>query len=196
MDIGISSNFERYLFYLFGEDSKVLKDMMNQFNDTGCLAVDADQLERARQDFFACSCSEQLTIDYISKFNRDYGYTLDPHTACGVAAVDQLKGQIAEASAKHKIVVLGTAHPAKFSMAVAKAIGGPPELPPRLAQMQGAEVRFQVLPAKTETIKTMIEQTIPDKTGARNVYTTKQYACFGALLAAAFAAGVVVGKAK
>jgi threonine synthase len=136
MDIGISSNFERYLFYLFGEDSKLLKEMMSQFNDTGCLAADADQLERARQDFLAASCSEQLTIDYISKFNRDHGYTLDPHTACGVAAVDQLKGQIAKESAKHKIVVLGTAHPAKFSMAVAKAIGGPPVLPPRLAQMQ------------------------------------------------------------
>jgi hypothetical protein len=57
-------------------------------------------------------------------------------------------------------------------------------------------VRFQVLPAKTETIKNLIEQTIPDMTGSRNVYTVKQYAFFSALLAAAFAAGLVVGKAK
>ena len=57
-------------------------------------------------------------------------------------------------------------------------------------------MRFQVLPAKTETIKNLIEQTIPDMTGSRNVYTVKQYAFFSALLAAAFAAGLVVGKAK
>ena len=52
---------------------------------------------------------------------------------------------------------------------------------------QGAEVRFQVLPAKTETIKTMIEQTIPDVTGSRNVYTARQYALMVGLLGAAFA---------
>lgn len=196
MDIGISSNFERYLFYLFGEDSKVLASKMANFNDTGRLAVDGEQLEKARGDFLSASCSEQETIEYITKFHKEYNYTLDPHTACGVAAVDKCRSQMEPESAKHKIVVLGTAHPAKFSMAVAKAIGVPPTLPKGLADMQGAEVRFQVLPANVSTIKSMIENTVPDALGLRNVYTVKHYGMVFTLLAAAFAAGIAVGKAK
>jgi threonine synthase len=196
MDIGISSDFERYLFYLFGEDSKKLASMMNQFNETGRLGVSKEQLATAREDFLAASCSEQMTIEYISKFHKEYRYTLDPHTACGVAAVEQVRSQMDPEGPKHKIVVLGTAHPAKFSMAVAKAIGSPPELPKAMQDMQGAEVRFQVLPAKTATIKNMIEQTVPDDSGARNVYSMKHFAGLSMLLGAAFVAGVAVGKAK
>jgi len=194
MDIGISSNFERYLFYLFGEDSKELASKMSTFNETDRLSVDQDQLETAREDFLAASCTEQQTIDYISKFQKEYDYVLDPHTACGIAAVDACRSQLEPESAKHKIVVLGTAHPAKFSMAVAKAIGRPPELPKGLADMQGAEVRFQVQPAKTSTIKAIIEQTVPDTTGARNVYSAKHLAFVTMLCGAAFAIGVAVGK--
>ena len=194
MDIGISSNFERYLFYLFGEDSKELASKMSTFNETDRLSVDQDQLETAREDFLAASCTEQQTIDYISKFQKEYDYVLDPHTACGIAAVDACRSQLEPESAKHKIVVLGTAHPAKFSMAVAKAIGRPPELPKGLADLQGAEVRFQVQPAKTSTIKAIIEQTVPDTTGARNVYSAKHLAFVTMLCGAAFAIGVAVGK--
>jgi len=196
MDIGISSNFERYLFYLFGEDSKRLANMMTTFNETDRLAVNKEELESARQDFLAAACTEQQTIDYISKFQKEYDYTLDPHTACGVAAVDACRSQLTPESAKHKIVVLGTAHAAKFSMAVAKAIGRPPALPKGLADLQGKEVRFQVQPAKTGVIKQIIEQTVPDITGARNVYKAKHVAIVTMLCGVAFAIGVAVGKAK
>ena len=63
---------------------------MSQFNNTGKLGVDKTQLGSARQDFLAASCSEQQTIEYIAKFDKEHKYTLDPHTACGVAAVDEL----------------------------------------------------------------------------------------------------------
>jgi len=194
MDIGVSSNFERYLFHLMGEDSKKLSAMMTQFNETGRLAVSPEHLERAREDFLSACCSEQDTISYIAKYHKEYGYTLDPHTACGVAAVDQLRDQLTPESAKHKIIVLGTAHPAKFSAAVAKAIGTPPELPKGLADMQGAEVRFQVLPAKVKVIQNLIEQTVPDATGARNIYSVKHYSFLLTLAAASFAAGIAFGK--
>ena len=132
---------------------------MNQFNNTGKLGVDKAQLGSARQDFLAASCSEQQTIEYIAKFDKEHKYTLDPHTACGVAAVDELRSQMAPEGPKHKIVVLGTAHPAKFSMAVAKAIGSPPTLPKGLDN-QGADVRFQVLPAKFQTTTTKMNQQV------------------------------------
>lgn len=194
MDIGISSNFERYLFYLFGEDSKKLAAMMTQFNETGRLACSPEQLDVARKDFLSTCCSEHDTIEYIARFHKEYGYTLDPHTACGVAAVDQCRSQMAPESAKHKIIVLGTAHPAKFSAAVAKAIGSPPELPKGLADMQGAEVRFQVLPAKVQVIQELIERTVPDATGARNVYGAKHYGFLLTVAAASFALGLAFSK--
>merc|ERR1719230_1647527 len=51
MDIGISSNFERYLFYLFGQDAAVLAKAMGGFKSTGKLHVEPPELEAARKDF-------------------------------------------------------------------------------------------------------------------------------------------------
>jgi len=198
MDIGISSNFERYLFYLFDEDSKILAHMMDGFNKTGRLSVDEAHLEEARRDFLSGRCSEQETLDTISKYHKDFNYTLDPHTACGVRAAEQLLDRMEpvckNASVKHAMVVLSTAHPAKFSTAVQKATGSPPKLPEGLAKLENAEVRFQVLPAKTPSIKNYIEVTIPDPTGSRNVYTLKHYAASLVALGCAFGLGVLMGK--
>uniref|UniRef100_A0A6U4LG57 Threonine synthase n=2 Tax=Hemiselmis andersenii TaxID=464988 RepID=A0A6U4LG57_HEMAN len=198
MDIGISSNFERYLFYLFGEDSQMLKGMMDEFNRTGKLEVDAKLLATAKQDFLSACCSEQDTIDTIASFHKQHGYTLDPHTACGVRAVQTLEAkQVPQCTAKgkkHVMVVLSTAHPAKFSMAVSKATGAPPTLPPGLAACQDSEVRFQVMPASTPAIKGYIETTIPDFTGQRNVYTPTHILTASTVVAAVFVAGVLVGK--
>ena len=87
MDIGISSNFERYLFYLFGEDSKKLSAMMEEFNKTGRLEVDEATLKMAQHDFLAACCTEDMTVETIARYYKEHGYTLDPHTACGVSAV-------------------------------------------------------------------------------------------------------------
>lgn len=134
----------------------------------------------------------------IRKFHKEFNYTLDPHTACGVVAVQKIEAKQVPAckapNKKHKIVVLSTAHPAKFSMAVSKATGSPPEVPPGLAACQDAEVRFQVMPASTPAIKGLIESQVPDYTGDRNVYTPLHMVSASLLLAAVFIAGVSVGR--
>eukprot|EP00960_Hanusia_phi_P018484 544977-Hanusia_phi.AAC.1 len=58
MDIGISSNFERYLFYLFDEDSKILAHMMDGFNKTGRLSVDQAHVSSHLLSVYAPPISE------------------------------------------------------------------------------------------------------------------------------------------
>ena len=94
----------------------------------------------------------------------------------------------------HKMVVLATAHPAKFSTAVSKGTGSQPEMPAGLAACQKAEVRFQVMPASTPAIKNYVEKSVPDHTGNRNVYTPMHFMAVSAVITLAFAAGVMIGR--
>lgn len=161
MDIGISSNFERYLFYLFGKDAKRLLEAMNGFKTSGKLHVDEKDLLRARADFASACATEQHQIDTMRKFDKDHKYVLDPHTACGVSAADQLRSTLKWTEyPKHAMVVLGTAHPGKFGDAVAEATGRPTVLPPGLAAVQNAPTRFEVLPNSAQAVRENIERTV------------------------------------
>lgn len=198
MDIGISSNFERYLFYLFGEDSKKLSAMMEEFNKTGRLEVDEATLKMAQHDFLAACCTEDMTVETIARYYKEHGYSLDPHTACGVSAVEQMRAKMVPACKaagnKHLMVILSTAHPAKFAPAVAKSTGASVALPKGLADLKDSEVRFSVLPASTQKVKSMIIDTLPDPTGGRNVYTIKHQFTLAGIVAAALAVGYVAGR--
>jgi len=159
MDIGISSNFERYLFYLFDSDTTRLSEAMSVFKATGRLHVDMEELERARQDFLSGCASEKAIMDTIKDWDEMFKYTLDPHTACGVSAVNQLRESLCW-GAKHEVVVLGTAHPAKFGEAVCKAMGRQPTMPDGLARVQHATTRYQVLANSVQGVREAMEQTV------------------------------------
>ncbi len=112
MDIQVASNFERYLYYLYGEDPETVSSLMAQFKSEGRIAVSADVLERVQSDFAAHSVGNQECLDTIGKYYEAYDYLLDPHTACGVAASDRLTAD------GGVTVALSTAHPAKFNEAI------------------------------------------------------------------------------
>jgi threonine synthase len=159
MDIGISSNFERYLFYLLGSDAQKLAGEMQGFNQTGKLHVPESILEIAKNDFYSGCASEQSIKDAIVAYKDKFDYVLCPHTACGIAAIDQLRSTLSWGDEKqHKMVCLATAHPGKFSEAVEAAIGAPPVLPPALAAVQKAETRFMELPNSVQAIRDAIEK--------------------------------------
>jgi threonine synthase len=161
MDIGISSNFERYLFYLFGSDSSVCAKEMQGFQSTGKLHV-VDSLRQAAQfDFLSACANEEAIMSTITEYQKTHGYLMCPHTACGVSAVNQLRSKISWGDAeKHKMVVLATAHAGKFNEAVELAIGEPVVLPPALAAVQNAETRFVDLANSAEAVRTNIETTV------------------------------------
>mmetsp|Transcript_89112 Transcript_89112/g.279132 ORF Transcript_89112/g.279132 Transcript_89112/m.279132 type:complete len:505 (-) Transcript_89112:236-1750(-) len=161
MDIGISSNFERYLFYLFGSDAARLSKAMAGFKSTGKLHASKEELLRARDDFLSGRASEEAIASLIREWDAKHSYTLDPHTACGVSAVEQLRKQLRwEEYPRHEMVVLGTAHPAKFTDSVCQAMGRPPTMPPALGRVQNAPTRFEVLPNSIKGVRECVEETV------------------------------------
>jgi len=140
MDIQVSSNFERLLFDALGRDPTRLRALMAGLAQSGRFVVDETALDLIRAEFDAGRADEAEVTATIARVQREAGYLLDPHTAIGVAVA----GQLTE-DRQTPMVVLGTAHPAKFPAAVKAASGIEPALPPHLADLHRREERFTVL---------------------------------------------------
>jgi threonine synthase len=151
MDIQVSSNFERLLAEVCGRDGEAVRRMMNQLSQSGSFAVEDGPLGEMRAVFGAGRCDEAETAATIAAVWKEAGYLLDPHTAIGVHVAR------AHESAAAPMVVLGTAHPAKFPDAVEKASGIRPELPENLRNMMTAEERQQVLAAEQGVVERFVE---------------------------------------
>jgi threonine synthase len=152
MDIQISSNFERLLFDLYDRDGKALADAMTAFRSTGTLEVGANALGGVREVFDAGRLDDAGTLAAIADCRKRYGETLDPHTAVGYAVAQQHRRD-----PKVPMIVLATAHPAKFPDAVQKATGERPALPPRLADLFQRTERVDGLPNDVEALKELID---------------------------------------
>jgi threonine synthase len=152
MDIQIASNFERYLFYLFGGDAGRVQEAMASFQRTGRLSFAPEERAQIAEDFAAMTVDTEQTLATIRDFHAATGYVLDPHTAVGVRAGRELSGGEAP------VVCLATAHPAKFGDAVRGATGTDPQAPPSLAGIESKERRCAVIDAETEAIKTFVEK--------------------------------------
>jgi threonine synthase len=103
---------------------------------------------RARYDAFASDDAE--TRAAIAAIHQQTGRIIDPHTAVGVAAAQKLGKQASP------VVVLSTAHPAKFPDAVRAAIGSPPPEPARLAALKNLPERQEILGPEPALIKRFI----------------------------------------
>jgi threonine synthase len=144
MDIQVSSNFERLLFEMNGRDGGMTAEQLQRFRATGKLAVEHDQRAAwLTGRFRAARVDDGATIDVIRRTYRDAGMLVDPHTAVGLGAVEQLR---AAGSLTGDVVTLATAHPAKFPDAVERATGVHPSLPAHLADLFDRPERTTVLP--------------------------------------------------
>ncbi len=152
MDIQISSNFERLLFDLYDRNGKTLADAMTAFRSTGTLKVGANALAGMRSLFDAGRVDEPGTLAAIADCRRRFGETIDPHTAVGYAVAQQHRRDPAI-----PMVVLATAHPAKFPDAVEKATGVRPPLPARLGDLMDRAERVDGLRNDIDELKAMID---------------------------------------
>lgn len=150
MDIQVSSNFERYLYYLMDESSAAVRALMSRFSAHGSLSVSADKQAEVQQVFVAVSVNESETLNQIESTYRETGYLLDPHTAVGVRA----------AQAYPEAICLATAHPAKFPDAVEQATGVTVTPPPSLAGLTEREMRCTLLDAEEQVVKQFITDTL------------------------------------
>lgn len=148
MDIQVSSNFERLLFDLMDRDGAATAACMAEFRKTGRFAVSQGQLDRARELFTGFRCDTDMTIATMNDVRDRNNYLLDPHSAVGVAAA-----LASDLDPSIPIIVMGTAHPAKFPDAVARAGGGRPALPPHLADLYDRPERMDILPNDIQILK-------------------------------------------
>jgi threonine synthase len=141
MDIQVSSNFERLLFEAGGRDAAAVRRMMTGLVQSGAFTVEEPLLSAIRRDFFAGRADEAEVAAEIGITWREAGYLLDPHTAVGMVAARRALKE----DAVTPMVVLSTAHPAKFPDAVQAASGVRPPLPPHLADLYERPERFDVV---------------------------------------------------
>ena len=118
MDILISSNLERMLYYLADGDCELVAGLMAQLAQ-GSYNVPAELLAKI-QAVFGCGWADEDQVAAAIKdcWDRN-GYLIDPHTACGYHVL----GQVPAASGAKARVVLSTASPYKFPRAVAGSLG-------------------------------------------------------------------------
>jgi len=120
MDILVSSNLERLLYLLSG-DTALVAELMEKLNKEGSYTVPDALLEKIQSEFTAYYCDDARAEEVMGRVYRDHGYLCDPHTASGWAAAEDY---IAETGDSTAMVVLSTASPYKFPVAVLTAIGG------------------------------------------------------------------------
>lgn len=173
MDIQLASNFERLLFELAGRDAARVRALMEELRKTGAFRLNETELAGLRGLFAAHSISEHETEMTIRGLFEETGVLADPHTAVAVAAARQESGL-----GPWPMVVLSTAHPAKFPEAIARACGRVPEQPERLRLRLGQNERCAYLPNDFAAVAEFI--TTHSRAGAKNAPARGRRAGVGA----------------
>lgn len=127
MDILISSNLERLLYHMSGEDDKLVTDLMSSLSNDGKYTVSDSLIENIKNIFDAGFCDESSVDDTIKAHFDSYKYLCDTHTA---VAVKVYENYVSDTKDDIVTVIDSTASPYKFSKSVLTALlgGKTPEL--------------------------------------------------------------------
>jgi threonine synthase len=174
MDILISSNLERLLFDLCGNDDKQVSSWMKSLNSDGVYTVDDEIKNKILNIFWAGCCDDLGTKECIYSTNQKYGYTVDTHTAVAVNVYNQYKEKTGDMT---PAVIVSTASPFKFNESVLSALRKEEiakdlddfgllellsnvsgmDIPKSLSSLKNAEKRFEGVCQKDELLKTVSE---------------------------------------
>lgn len=151
MDIQVSSNFERLVFEACARDAAAVRSAMGSLAQSGRFSLAAPAMRAIRAQFGAGRADEEETAASARVVLKETGYLADPHTAVALA--------VAEKQAREPgvpMIVLSTAHPAKFPDAVEVACGIRPGLPDWLADLPARQERITVLPAEQAAVEQFV----------------------------------------
>ena len=154
MDIQVSSNFERLLFDACHRDAGAVRAAMASLAQSRRFALSAQALGYIRTLFSADRADEDEVAATIRTVKRETGNFVDPHTAVGIAVAEKETRDPAV-----PMVVLSTAHAAKFPDAVQAACGARPHLPEWLSDLNDRRERVTVLPAEQSAVERFVLQT-------------------------------------
>lgn len=118
MDILISSNLERLIYRIAGNDADKNKALMAALSGKGIYEID-EEMKAGLADFYGNFADESETAAIIKKIYENCGYVIDTHTAVAAAVYEKYK---AETNDHAKTVIASTASPFKFTRSVMNAI--------------------------------------------------------------------------
>lgn len=151
MDIQVASNFERLLLDAYGGDTTAVRAALASLKAEGRFTLSDDALAFVRDHFKAARVDDPATLVAMQQSMSRWSYYADPHTAIGFKAAQDCD------SGNGPLVILATAHPAKFAAASAAASLPDPTLPTHMADLMDRPERMTDLEADTTALKAMIE---------------------------------------
>ena len=176
MDILISSNLERLIYEIAGEDAEAVRSLMAQLSCEGRYEI-TDGMRAQLHDFYGNYASEEETKARIAAVYGDTGYVMDTHTAVGSAVYEKYRQETGDQT---KTVIASTASPFKFTRSVMDAIDekydalGDFELADELSRISGTAVPKAIEDIRTAPVlhKTVcdaadMKQTVMDFLGIR-----------------------------
>ncbi len=119
MDILISSNLERLIYHIAGDDATADAGFMKDLTEKGVYTI-TDDMRAKLADFVGGYATEEETAQEIKRLYDAEGYVIDPHTAVASKVYNAYKN---ENNDEIKTVVVSTASPFKFESSVMKALG-------------------------------------------------------------------------
>ena len=170
MDILVSSNLERLLYAITGENSMV-RDCMSQLTATGRYQVDERTMDKISRLFKGYCCDDEETKRVIGAIYRQFDYLIDPHTAVAFSALGKYREETGDET---PAIVASTASPFKFCDSVLTALGekelaegldildqlsektGQP-VPAPLAALRDKKPRFQETVEKDHMVDAVLE---------------------------------------
>lgn len=119
MDILISSNLERLLYFTCGAD--LTAKYMSGLRQNGCYSVDDTVFKTIRNDFIGYYANETETAQTIARMYQKHKYLCDTHTAVAVCCADKY---VSESGDTRPIITASTANPYKFARDVYRSLTG------------------------------------------------------------------------
>jgi threonine synthase len=150
MDIQSASNFERLVFELGERDGAATRRLFERFEQSGGVDLEPAMVEAIARTFDGARADE-TQVDAAMRTSAHAGGIVDPHTAVALAALSR-----SPSLSDGPVVVLSTAHPAKFPEAVLAATGQVVAPPAAAARVATGLERFDRIPADTAAVKAFV----------------------------------------
>ena len=149
MDIQVASNFERLLYYILDENDSKVGSLMNDLSSKNLFNLEKKEIDKIKKDFEAVKIVDEEAVSIINEIYKEHRFIIDPHTATGVGAARSFKNL-------GDIVVLGTAHPYKFSDTIKKAISKNLDSPEHLKLNIDKKETFDIIGNSNTEVKNYI----------------------------------------
>lgn len=121
MDILVSSNLERFLYYISEKNNEEVKNLMEKLNLTGRYEINSEMKNKIGTEFYAGCAFKDDTERTIKEVFEKYGYLLDTHTAVAYKTLKEYRKETGDETVS---VVMSTASPFKFSKSVYESLYG------------------------------------------------------------------------